>query len=287
MGKKKNKKQQSKWRSHYRMVVINDDTFEERFSLKLNRLNVFVVTTVAAILLIALTTVIIAFTPLRELIPGYSNTQVKRATANLLQRTDSLETVIALNKQQYDRIKMVLSGNITTQEYDRIDSIAQIETASNDQIIKPIIQDSLLRDEVAREDQFNVMEGAVARTNFVFFTPVKGSVSSSYDPDREHYAVDVTAPVGSPVKVAADGTVIFAGFTTDTGYTIIVEHAYGLITAYKHLGDMLTKQNDQVLAGEVLGSVGNTGELTNGPHLHFELWSDGYPLDPTNFINFE
>ncbi len=287
MGKKKIKKQQSKWRSHYRMVVINDDTFEERFSLKLNRLNVFVVTTVAAILLVGLTTVIIAFSPLRELIPGYSSTKVKRATATLLQRTDSLETAIALNKQQFDRIQQVLSGNITAQEYERIDSIAKVETANQDEIIDPIPQDSILREEVAREDQFNLMEGAVARTNFVFFTPVTGNISSVYDPDKEHFAVDVTAPVGTPVKAAAAGTVIFAGFTTDTGYTIIVEHPYGLITAYKHLGDILTTQNDQVLAGEVLGSVGNTGELTNGPHLHFELWSDGYPLDPTNFINFE
>lgn len=287
MGKKKNKNQQSKWRSHYRMVVINDDTFEERFSLKLNRLNVFVVTTLAAIILVALTTVIIAFTPLRELIPGYSDTQVKKNTAILLQRADSLETVIDLNRQQFDRIQMVLSGNITTQEYERIDSIAQVETANQDQIIEPIPQDSVLRDEVAREDQFNLMEGAVARTNFVFFTPVKGSISSNYNPDKEHYAVDITAAVGTPVKVAAAGTVIFAGFTTDTGYTIIVEHPYGLITAYKHLGNILASQNDQVLAGEVLGSIGNTGELTNGPHLHFELWSDGYPLDPTNFINFD
>ena len=287
MGKKKNKNQQSKWRSHYRMVVINDDTFEERFSLKLNRLNVFVVTTLAAIILVALTTVIIAFTPLRELIPGYSDTQVKKNTAILLQRADSLETVIDLNRQQFDRIQMVLSGNITTQEYERIDSIAQVETANQDQIIEPIPQDSILRDEVAREDQFNLMEGAVARTNFVFFTPVKGVISSTYDPDKEHYAVDVTAAIGTPVKATAAGTVIFAGFTTDTGYTIIVEHPYGLITAYKHLGNILTSQNDQVLAGEVLGSIGNTGELTNGPHLHFELWSDGYPLDPTNFINFD
>lgn len=287
MGKKKNINSKSKWRSHYRMVVINDNTFEERFSLKLNRLNVFVVTTIAAILLIALTTVIIAFTPLRELIPGYSDTQVKKNTAILLQRADSLETVIALNRQQFDRIQMVLSGNITTQEYERIDSIAQVETANQEQIIEPIPQDSILREEVAREDQFNLMEGAVARTNFVFFTPVKGSISSNYNPDKEHYAVDITAAVGTPVKVAAAGTVIFAGFTTDTGYTIIVEHPYGLITAYKHLGSILTAQNDQVLAGEVLGSIGNTGELTNGPHLHFELWSDGYPLDPTNFINFD
>jgi murein DD-endopeptidase MepM/ murein hydrolase activator NlpD len=99
--------------------------------------------------------------------------------------------------------------------------------------------------------------------------------------------VDVTAPVNTPVKAAAAGTVIFSGWTAETGYTTLLEHAYGLITVYKHCGTLLKEQNDQVLAGEVIASVGNTGKLTNGPHLHFELWSNGYPLDPINFINFE
>lgn len=284
---KKRKKTASKWTHHYRMVVINDDTFEERFSLKLNRLNVFVVTTLFAIVLVSLTTIIIAFTPLREFIPGYSSTKIRKQTAALVKRTDSLQERLMMNEQQYQRIKMVLTGNITMEEYNQMDSIIPPDLSQELVDIKPNIQDSLLREEVAREDRFNVIEGATARTNFVFFTPVTGTISSEYDAVKGHYAVDVAAPMNTPVKAAADGTVIFSSWSADTGNTMIVEHSYGLITAYKHMNTLLKGQNDQVLAGEVIGSVGSTGELTTGPHLHFELWSDGYPLDPTNFIIFE
>jgi murein DD-endopeptidase MepM/ murein hydrolase activator NlpD len=281
------KKYKSKWRSHYRMVVLNDDTFEERFSLKLNRINVFVVTMVSAVILIVLTTIFIAFTPVREFIPGYSSSELRNETTILMQETDSLKLRLALNEQQYDRIKMVLKGDITTEEYARIDSIAQVETSISMQDFAPGKEDSLLREEVAREDKYNVIEGATARTNFVFFKPLRGSISNGFSVQEKHFAVDVTAPVNTPVKAAAAGTVIFSGWTAETGYTTLLEHAYGLITVYKHCGTLLKEQNDQVLAGEVIASVGNTGKLTNGPHLHFELWSNGYPLDPINFINFE
>lgn len=269
------------------MVVLNDDTFEERFSLKLTRLNVFIVTLVSAVILVGLTTVFIAFTPVREFIPGYSSSELRNETTALLQETDSLKTRLALNEQQYSRIKMVLSGDITSEEYARIDSIAQVETNLSISDFTPGRQDSLLREEVAREDKYNLIEGAKARTNFVFFKPLRGKISNEFNAAEKHYGVDVTAATNTPIKAAAPGTVIFSGWSAETGYTILLEHSYGLLTVYKHCGTLLKAQNDQVLAGEVIASVGNTGELTNGPHLHFELWSDGYALDPINFINFE
>ncbi|SCY33136.1 Peptidase family M23 [Nonlabens sp. Hel1_33_55] len=281
------KKYKGKWRNQYRLVVLNDDTFEERFSLKLTRLNVFTVTLVSAVLLVGLTTFFIAFTPVREFIPGYSDSKVRNETTALLQETDSLKARLALNEQQYDRIKMVLSGDITSEEYARIDSVAQAETTISLSDFTPSREDSLLREEVAREDKFNLIEGAKARTNFVFFKPVVGKISNGYSTKDKHYGVDVTTAVNTPVKAAAAGTVVFSGWSAETGYTILLEHSYGLITVYKHCGTLTKSQNDQVLAGEVIASVGNTGELTNGPHLHFELWSDGYALDPINFINFE
>ncbi|MGJ8683027.1 MAG: M23 family metallopeptidase [Nonlabens sp.] len=288
MAKDKEKgKLKKKWLHRYRMVVLNNDTFEERFSLNLTRLNVFVVTVLSAIILIGLTTVLIAFTPLREFIPGYASTKLTKDVIVLENKTDSLLTSIALQQQKYDRIQMVLSGNITTAEYARIDSIAKVETARDQDLPEPIEEDSLLREEVDREDKYNVIEGATSRTNFVFFTPVTGTISDSFNADKSHYAVDITAAANSPVKAAADGTVIFSGWSADTGNTILMEHSYGVITVYKHMATLNKKQNSQVQAGEVIGIVGNTGELTTGPHLHFELWIDGYPQDPTNFINFQ
>jgi murein DD-endopeptidase MepM/ murein hydrolase activator NlpD len=288
MGKrKKDKNQKSKWTHHYRMVVLNDDTFEERFSLKLNRLNVFIVTLISAVLLIGVTTVLIAFTPIREYIPGYADVTTKRNSIQLTKETDSIQQVLRTNEEFYSRIKMLLNGDITSEEYESIDSIAKVETDIEITNLTPIKEDSLLREEVAQEDRYSVIAGAKAKTNFVFFPPVKGIISGDYDTEIKHYAVDVAATTGTPIKAAADGTVVFASWSVETGYTMLIEHAYGLITVYKHAGSLLKEQNDQVLAGEVIASVGNTGELTTGPHLHFEIWSDGYPLDPTNFINFE
>ncbi|PQJ31503.1 peptidase M23 [Nonlabens arenilitoris] len=285
--KKEKGKLKRKWLHRYRMVVLNDDTFEERFSLNLTRLNVFIVTVLSAIILIGVTTVLIAFTPLREFIPGYASTKLTKDVITLENKTDSLLTSIQLQQQKYDRIQMVLSGNITAAEYARIDSIAKVETANQENLPIPIEEDSLLREEVDREDKYNVIEGATSRTNFVFFTPVTGTISDGFNAQKKHYAVDITSAANAPVKAAADGTVIFAGWSTDTGNTILMEHSYGVITVYKHMATLNKKQNDQVQAGEVIGIVGNTGELTNGPHLHFELWMDGYPQDPTNFINFQ
>ncbi|QJP33778.1 M23 family metallopeptidase [Nonlabens sp. Ci31] len=288
MGKrKKDKNQKSKWTHHYRMVVLNDDTFEERFSLKLNRLNVFMLTLISAVLLIGATTVLIAFTPIREYIPGYADITTKRNSIELTKETDSIQQVLRTNEEFYGRIKMLLNGDITTEEYERIDSIAKVETDIETADLAPIKEDSLLREEVAQEDRYSVIAGAKAKTNFVFFPPIKGIISGDYDTEIKHYAVDVAAASGTPIKAAADGTVVFASWSAETGYTMLIEHAYGLITVYKHAGSLIKEQNDQVLAGEVIASVGNTGELTTGPHLHFEIWSDGYPLDPTNFINFE
>jgi len=286
MGKK-DKNQKSKWTHHYRMVVLNDDTFEERFSLKLNRLNVFMLTLISAVLLIGATTVLIAFTPIREYIPGYADITTKRNSIELTKETDSIQQVLRTNEEFYGRIKMLLNGDITTEEYERIDSIAKVETDIETADLAPIKEDSLLREEVAQEDRYSVIAGAKAKTNFVFFPPIKGIISGDYDTEIKHYAVDVAAASGTPIKAAADGTVVFASWSAETGYTMLIEHAYGLITVYKHAGSLIKEQNDQVLAGEVIASVGNTGELTTGPHLHFEIWSDGYPLDPTNFINFE
>lgn len=281
------KKKKGNWTHRYRMVVLNDDTFEEHLSLKLSKLNVVIVVVFIAAVLVTMTALLIAYTPLREYIPGYSSADLRRQTQELYEETDSLKTELLANEAQYERIKMVLSGNITSEEYRKIDSVAQVETQEGNPDLTPIAADSILRKEVEAADRFNVIAGATAKTNFVFFPPVQGQVTQIYDESIKHYAVDVVTPPKTPIKAASDGTVVFSGWTADTGYTILIEHSYGLITVYKHAASLSKEQNDQVLSGEVIGIVGNTGDLTTGPHLHFELWSDGYPLNPLNFISFE
>jgi len=271
----------------YRLVILNEDTFEERISFKLTRLNVFVLAMVSSILLIALTTLLIAFTPIREYIPGYSSTALKKKAVELNYKTDSLQKVIRLNEQYYSSIKKVLKGEVSTVEFNRdsILSAAKLDVSEVD--LDPIKEDSILREKVDKEDKYNLFETAKTKASFVLFPPVSGTISETYNVEEKHYAVDIIVAENTPVKVVADGTVIFAEWTVETGYVIIIEHSYGLISVYKHNASLTKAQGDLVKSGEVIAMAGSTGELTTGPHLHFELWSDGYPVNPTNFIDFK
>lgn len=270
----------------YRLVILNESTFEEKISFKLSRLNVFVTGTLAVIGLIAFTTVLIAFTPLREYIPGYSSTALKRQATELTYRTDSLLTVLNYTNRYIDNIRMVLRGDIENNQANR-DSVFEPFKLDPSQIdLNPIREDSVLRAQVALEDKYNLFEQPTFDGSELLYAPLTGTVSLGYDPDKRHYAIDIVAVKDTPVKAVASGTVIFSEWTAATGYVIILEHKDGLISAYKHNGSLAKEQGAVVRAGEVIASVGNTGELTTGPHLHFELWNKGNPVNPLNFIDF-
>ncbi|AOW21379.1 M23 family metallopeptidase [Urechidicola croceus] len=289
MAKKKpnKKKFRQKLIHKYRMVVINEDTFEEKISFKLSRLNVFIFGGLFTILLIGLTTILIAFTPLREYIPGYSSAKLRKDANYLLTKVDSLEREIAGNEVYFSEIKNVLKGNVSGFEFDK-DSV--IETFKFDIDSLPINAsetDSLFRTEIERADKFSFFEEAKKDAGIVFFAPITGTITSDYNINQKHYAIDIAVKTGTPVKAVADGTVIFAEWTAQTGHVIILEHAKGFISIYKHNGALHKQQGDLVKSGEVIASSGSTGEFSTGPHLHFELWNDGYPVDPINFIDFE
>lgn len=271
----------------YRLVILNEDTFEERLAIKLTRLNVFVILSITGICLIALTTLLIAFTPLREYIPGYSSTALKLKATELNYKTDSLQEVIAMNDKYLNSIKRVLEGDVTTVDFNRDSIIEATKIEASEADLNPSKEDSLLRDKVDKEDKYNLFESATTKANFVLFPPANGNISQAYNVKEKHYAVDIVVAKDTPIKATADGVVIFSEWTTETGYVIIMEHSYGLISVYKHNASLTKSQGDLVKAGEVIATAGSTGELTTGPHLHFELWSDGYPINPTNFIDFE
>lgn len=283
---KRSKKIKKKLLHKYRLVVLNEDTFEERFSFKLNRLNVFVFSTIFALLLIIATTILIAFTPLREYIPGYSSTSLKKKATNLAYKTDSLQQELYINQQYLASIRKVLTGDVKTVDFnkDSIMQAAQLDAANVN--LNASAQDSVLREKVAREDKYNPLANT-GEISVVLFAPVKGTISEPYNPKDKHFAVDVVTVKDAPVKAVADGTVIFADWTAETGYVMIIEHRNDIISVYKHNASLNKEQGELVMAGEVIATVGNTGDLTTGPHLHFELWSDSYPIDPTNFIDFE
>lgn len=287
MGKKRPKKIKKKLLDKYRMVILNENTFEERLSLKLTRLNVFVIVTLSSIFIVVFTILLIAYSPLKEYIPGYSSTALKKRATELSFKTDSLQQVLAMNSLYLNSIKKVLKGDVTSEELNR-DSIVEATKLEVSEVdLLPNRADSLLREKVDKEDKYNLFESAISRTNFVLFPPVNGTISAHYNLKDKHYAVDVVVAKDTPIKAAADGVVVFAEWTASTGYVIILEHSYGLISIYKHNALLTKAQGDLVKAGEVIATSGNTGELSTGPHLHFELWSDGYPINPTNYIDFE
>lgn len=288
MANKKRKRREIKRKllHKYRLVILNESTFEEKISFKLNRLNVFVTGTLFIIVLIGLTTLLIAFTPLREYIPGYSSTRLKRQATELTYRTDSLVTVLNYTNRYLDNVRLVLRGEVENNETNRDSLFERYKLDPSKVNLDPIEQDLRLREEVALEDKYNLFERNLEDFGNALFPPVTGTISQGFDAEKKHFAIDVVAAQGSPVKAVADGTVIFSEWTAETGYVIILEHRDNIISVYKHNGSLSKSQGDLVRSGEVIASVGNTGELTTGPHLHFELWLDGKPKDPADFIDF-
>lgn len=284
---KKRKEIRRKLLHKYRLVILNESTFEEKISFKLSRLNVFVTGSLFIIGLIGFTILLIAFTPLREYIPGYSSTRLKRQATELTFKTDSLVTALNYTNRYLNNIRMVLRGEVENNENTRDSLFEQykIDPAAID--LSPIREDSILRAEVALEDKYSLFDRGPEGSIQLLFAPLSGTISQEYDAQTKHYAVDVVAPRDTPVKAVANGTVIFSEWTADTGYVIILEHEDGLLSVYKHNGSLHKQQGDVVRVGEVISTVGNTGELTTGEHLHFELWSHGSPVNPLNYIDFK
>ncbi len=283
---KKKGKLRKKLTNKYRLVMLNEDTFEERFSLKVSRLNFFIFSGFFSILLIAGTIALIAFTPIREYIPGYSSTSLKRKATELTFESDSLKLKLAMLENYTKAIIPILTGEIKGEE-----NIDSIKNKASRIVIDPsklnaTKEDSLFREKVENRDKFSI-SNLDNKAKIVFFAPLTGDVSQSYNPNNKHFAVDIVAKTGTPVKAIADGTIVFSEWTTETGYVIILKHSNNFLSIYKHNGTLLKEQGDIVRSGEAIASVGSTGELTTGPHLHFELWSEGYAVNPLNYIDFK
>jgi murein DD-endopeptidase MepM/ murein hydrolase activator NlpD len=285
MEKSRKEKIKEKLTFKYRFVVLNEDTFEERFSFKLNRLNAFIFGGVFSVLLIGLTILFITLTPLKEYIQGYSSSEIQKETTDLVYKVDSLNQALSVNDLYIENIQQVLKGEIKRVTFNKDSVLRQFRIDEIDFAPSPV--DSVFRAEVEQMDRFSVFQQAKKSTDIVFSTPIKGQITQQYDDQEKHFAVDIAVDQDTPVKAVADGTVVFRGFTADTGYVIIIEHGQGFTSIYKHNSSIFKEQGELVKSGEVVASAGSTGTFSTGAHLHFELWNDGYPVNPTNYINFD
>jgi len=282
----KDNKLKKKLTHDYRLVISSEDNWEQKFSIKLNRLNVFIAIGTISIFLIVGTITLIAFTPLKEYIPGYDPTKLRIESQQLIFKTDSLEKIINDNQLYIDNLSSILSGKIDADSIKKINTKDDLSSENNEIDFAISKEDSIFRTEVEREDRFNVADNNKNR-NFILISPISGNITETYNAETKHFAIDIAAEEGTPVKAVADGTVIFSEWTSTTGNVIIIEHENQLISVYKHNALSTKEQGDFVESGEVIASSGSTGELSSGPHLHFELWYKGYPVDPSDFINFE
>jgi len=286
-NKKENKGFFKKLFNDYKVVVSSEDTFEEKFAFKASKINVFVLMLVYSVILISFTISIVFFTQLRELVPGYSSSDLLNRAIYLTQKTDSLERQIELNNKFYKSIEDVLSGN--TDVFIERDNIT-IDSSLNKKnffSISPNSEDSILRNYVDSQDKFNLTKNELVIENKMFFSPIKGDITQAFNFEENHFAIDIAADIGTPVKSILDGKILFSEWSVDTGHVIIVDHGDNIVSVYKHNSKSLKEQNDFVQAGEVIAYSGNQGSLSSGPHLHFELWKNGTPIDPEPLLNFQ
>ena len=287
MADKKNKKRLwiQNLLNRYRMVVINEKTFNEEFSFRLSRLNIIFAMVLFIAFIFIGTFFLVAYTPIREFIPGYTSTKLRKEAIRNSFLLDSLYSKVQKQHQFVMAMKSALTGEINLDErsLEELSKNNREISYSENSLIK---DDSLLRLEVTQEDKYNVLPNPEGNVKFMLFSPASGMISQPFDNEIKHFAVDIALAKGIPIKSVATGTVILADWTAETGYVIVIKHDYGLLSVYKHNSSIEKSQGDSVAAGEVIAFAGDTGELSTGYHLHFELWIDGYPVDPTNFIDF-
>lgn len=270
-----------------RLVILNEDTFEETFSLKLNLMNVFVGATISAIFLISITTYIIAFTPLREYIPGYASTKLKQDAIVLAIKSDSLQNNVELNNKYIASIKKVLVGELEYAKLNKDSLQAANDINPEDFDIKTTKQEQELREQVAKEDKYNVFDNAKPKVNFVLFPPTNGKIIKNYNPVSKNYGIEIAVAKETPIKAVASGTILFADWTPTSGYVVIIKHKDELISVYKNIAFLTKSARDNVKTGEVIGQAGSTEYQNNSGNFYFELWKEGFPINPTQFINFQ
>lgn len=286
MEEHKKKSWRDRLRSKYRMVVMDDDSFEERASVTLTPLGIIVALSAITIVMTALVVILIAFTPIRMYIPGYAaDTDTREDIIRMNEKTDSLIAQADANQKYIDNITKILRGA------DTVDQVGTPPDTTKHYDINytPSPEDSALRAEIENSDEYSLSIGITKKTGisgYFFFAPVKGSVTSAFNLTEEHFGVDVASDENEPVKATLDGTIISAGWNPEDGYVIEVQHSNNLISVYKHNAALLKKTGQFVKAGEPIAIIGNSGEHATGPHVHFEIWYNGAPVDPQEYVVF-
>ena len=276
-----------KWRTKYRLVILNSDNFEERLTFKASRVSVFIFTLSSIVLLIGGTCAIISFTPLREYIPGYTSSDIRKKVVELNEMSDSLLVDLEQNQKYLANIKNIVVG--LPVEKDVLDTVSNGEF-KQDIVFEKNMEDSLLRLQIESEEKFNIFYNNKKESNeiydLLFFKPVDGIIIEKFDKEKSHLGIDVVSKENELVKATLEGVVIFSNWTAETGNVIAVMHKNNLVSIYKHNSTLLKKEGDMISAGDAIAIIGNSGKWSSGPHLHFELWHNGEAINPEQYVLF-
>jgi murein DD-endopeptidase MepM/ murein hydrolase activator NlpD len=273
--------------THFRLSLLDDKTHQQLKSVRFTKTTFIITIVCSSILFCAAIFSLIAFTPIRTFIPGYPDANTKRAAIQNAIKADSLENVIFKWELYAKNLRRVLEGEQGL-DVDSMMTSSQKQAAEARDAKHLQAQDSLLRTVVQEEEMFEIAgrkKRSLPIEGMHFFTPLKGVITQGYDPAMHPY-VDIAAPEGTAVNAIADGTVIYTGWSEETGYTIQLQHDSDIISIYKHNEKLLKGIGDKVTAGAPIALVGNSGSLSTGAHLHFELWHNGESVNPTRYINF-
>lgn len=277
----------------YKIIVVNPHTFEEKKNWELTKGKILVYSLFITFLIIVSTFLIISYTPIKQIVSGYPNPETTQQTVRIdkdnLMKIDALLSELERKDNYINNILGVLKGELSGE----IDStqdlglIPEINFPSSE-------EDSILREKVEAEERLNIASGQIIESkpttsvaHILFFKPIDGKLTSSFSQNEGHLGIDIIAPNDEPVKATLEGTVVFSSWTPDNGYVMQIQHSNNLISVYKHNAVLLKSVGEVVSAGEPISFIGNSGELSEGPHLHFELWQNGAPINPENHISFE
>lgn len=287
---RENKRLLRKLKSKYRLVILNEQSFEERFSSRLSPLNVITGIGVAFLVVAFIFISTIVFTPIKEFIPGYTDSNVREMAIEASLKVDSIEGVLRIRDQYVKNLLAILHGN---PPMDSIDSLGEDGLKYSNLDFDKSDKDSILRKQVEEEDRFNFSLTDDKPTlelglgEIYFFSPLKGEISQEFNAVEEHYGVDIVTKEGASVQSVLPGTVVFSGWTQEGGNVVQILHEGELLSVYKHNSKIFTEVGQKIKAGENIAIVGNTGEFSTGPHLHFELWRKGIPVNPEHIIDFK
>lgn len=283
-----------KLRHTYRLVVMNNETFEEVGSYRLSLLNVYILISTIIVFVALFVIAIIVFTPAKRYIPGYGDASQHAELLRLNKKIQEIESELTANRAYTDNFRRILVGDVVVNEEQLNENTAAQDSQLNVERIK---EDELLRKEVELDEQIQERELMSRTSNFspsqlpieqmYFVPPVKGLIGAAFQPDKKHFGIDISAPKNTAVKAIMDGFVITSDWTLETGHTIGIQHSNSLISFYKHNSELLKKTGSIVKAGEAVAIIGNSGTLSSGPHLHFEIWYKGKPINPIDYIIFE